>query len=187
MSSEVLLNTTAVPLKENSKLCHTTANPDDGCVELFSYVPLAMIFMSQFVLGIGNTLYLSLGQSYLDDNTSQKRSAMVFAYALAMRMTGPIMGFVLTYFTSTVYIDPSLTPIIKYTDPRWLGAWWLGWIIIGLMMLVLAALIGMFPENLPRKVDDFDDCADDAEKSAKATLAAALNEPDEIPTWAGTV
>lgn len=29
-----------------------------------------------------------------------------------------------------------------------LGAWWLGWVIFGICMLILAGLIGMFPENL---------------------------------------
>lgn len=179
------MNTTAAPLKESNKLCQTSYNASDNCGEIFSYVPLIMIFMSQFVLGIGNTLFLALGQSYLDDNTSQKRSPMVFAYAFAMRMTGPIIGFILTYYMSLVYIDPSLTPFIKPTDPRWMGAWWLGWIIIGIAMLVLAVLIGMFPENLPRKKRTIDDCSTDAEKLASATLAAALDEPKENPTWEG--
>lgn len=181
----MLANTTTAPLKESSKLCQSAHNLDENCGEIFSYLPLFMIFMSQFVLGIGNTLFLALGQSYLDDNTSQKRSPMVFAYTFAMRMTGPIMGFILTYYTSLVYIDPSLTPFIKPTDPRWLGAWWLGWIIIGIVMLVLAVLIGMFPENLPRKSKKIDDCSTDAEKLAKATLTAALNETKEKPTWEG--
>lgn len=183
----MLLNSTSPPIQENNKLCQSSLNPDESCGEIFSYVPLFMIFMSQFVLGIGNTLYLSLGQSYLDDNTSQKRSAMVFAYALAMRMTGPVMGFILTYFTSIVYIDPSLTPIIKPDDPRWLGAWWLGWIVIGIVMLILAILIGMFPENLPRKRKALDECTTDTEKMAKATLDVALNEAKDNPTWQGSV
>lgn len=29
-----------------------------------------------------------------------------------------------------------------------LGAWWLGWVIFGICMLILSGLIGMFPENL---------------------------------------
>lgn len=109
------------PLKENSKLCQIGADNDLNCIEIFSYVPLFMIFISQFVLGIGNTLYLSLGQSYLDDSTHQKRSPMVFAYALAMRMIGPLIGFNISNWALKTYIDPSLSPVINSDDPRWIG------------------------------------------------------------------
>lgn len=32
-----------------------------------------------------------------------------------------------------------------------LGAWWLGWIILGFSMLFFAGSIGMFPKHLPKK------------------------------------
>lgn len=32
-----------------------------------------------------------------------------------------------------------------------LGAWWLGWIILGFLMFIFAALIGLFPKHLPKK------------------------------------
>lgn len=108
-------------MKESNKLCQLATEPSEDCVEIFSYVPLMMIFLSQFVLGIGNTLYLALGQSYLDDSTQHKRSPMVFAYALVMRMIGPIIGFNISNFALKTYIDPTLTPLIKADDPRWLG------------------------------------------------------------------
>lgn len=39
--------------------------------EILSMIPPLLIFISQFVLGIGTTLYFSLGQTYLDDNTEK--------------------------------------------------------------------------------------------------------------------
>lgn len=51
----------------------------------------------------------------------------------------------------SIFIDPSKTPLIKGTDPRWLGAWWLGWIIIGFIMFIFSGLLALFPQQLPRK------------------------------------
>lgn len=107
--------------------------------------------MSQFVLGIGNTLYYSLGQSYLDDNTKQHNTPLMLAYAFSMRMFGPVIGFGLAYAMLRIYIDPTLTPVIAKDDPRWLGAWWLGWLLLGALMFVFAGLIGLFPKHLPKK------------------------------------
>ena len=110
-----------------------------------------LIFISHFLLGIGNTLYYSLCQSYLDDNTKQKNTPLMLAYALSMRMFGPLVGFGLAYLVMSLYIDPTLTPVIARDDPRWLGAWWLGWILLGALMFIFAGLIGLFPKHLPKK------------------------------------
>ena len=86
-----------------------------------SIVPLILIFSSQFVLGIGNTLYYSLGQTYLDDNTKKTNIPQLLGYAFALRTLGPVLGFPLGYFCLKIYIDPSKTPLIDSKDPRWLG------------------------------------------------------------------
>lgn len=110
-----------MPMDKSNKLCQSSSKSEENCDETFSYIPLILIFLSQFVVGIGNTLYYALGQSYLDDNTHQKNTPLLFGYAFTMRMFGPVIGFALAYFTMSLYIDPSLTPTIKKNDPRWLG------------------------------------------------------------------
>lgn len=46
---------------------------------------------------------------------------MMLAYAMSLRMFGPVVGFILGYFSLKVYIDPTKTPLINSKDPRWLG------------------------------------------------------------------
>lgn len=116
------------------------------------------------MLGIGNTLYYSLGQSYLDDNIKQQNSPLVLAYAMALRMFGPVLGFLLGFLAMNIYIEPSLTPTITAKDPRWLGAWWLGWVILGALMLIFSFFIGMFPKELPKRKKPVIDAADYEQK-----------------------
>ncbi|XP_055837514.1 solute carrier organic anion transporter family member 74D [Episyrphus balteatus] len=139
-------------IKDSQQLCG--ANPDDKeCDQLFSIVPLVLIFLSQFVLGIGNTLYYSLGQPYLDDNTKKTNTPWMLAVAMSLRMIGPIFGFMLGYLSLNLFIDTSKTPLIDKKDPRWLGAWWFGWTILGTIMFLFSGLIGLFPKELPKKKD----------------------------------
>lgn len=147
----LIFQSTNATAKGANKLClGINEKKDDECDELFSIVPLVLIFLSQFVLGIGNTLYYSLGQSYLDDNTKKKNTPMMLAYAFSLRMFGPVVGFFLGYVALNIYIDPTKTPLIDRQDPRWLGAWWFGWILLGFTMLIFAFLIGLFPKELPK-------------------------------------
>jgi hypothetical protein len=59
-----------------------------------------------------------------------------------------LFGFIVFYsnvgtsMCLKIYISPSLTPTITNIDPRWLGAWWLGWAILGTILLLSALLIG---------------------------------------------
>lgn len=57
--------------------------------EIESITPLVLIFTSQFVLGVGNTLYYALGQTYLDDNTKKTNTPLLLSYAFALRTLGP--------------------------------------------------------------------------------------------------
>lgn len=132
----------------NNKLCHNTTIINDDCDEEFSYIPLVLIFLSQFVLGIGNTLYYSLGPAYIDDNTKQHKTPLMMSYAYAMRIFGPTLGFGFAYVILRIYISPTLTPIIAKDDQRFLGAWWLGWVLIGIVMFLFAVLIGLFPRKI---------------------------------------
>ncbi|XP_065073766.1 solute carrier organic anion transporter family member 74D [Ochlerotatus camptorhynchus] len=164
--AEALLNSHNLTriVKSTNRLCMDTFNTKE-CHDVISVVPLVLIFMSQFVLGIGNTLYYSLGQTYLDDNTKKTNTPLMLAYASSLRTFGPVVGFALGYFALKIYIDPTKTPVIDSSDPRWLGAWWLGWIILGVAMLIFAALIGLFPKDLPAKKD-----ATDRPKSTKPVI-----------------
>lgn len=106
----------------NNNLCKTTDKPPNEVIEILTYLPLILIFISQFLLGISNTLYTTLGQTYLDDNNPKQRNTpLMLSISSSMRMIGPIIGYGYGYLLMSMYIDPSKTPTITQDDPRWLG------------------------------------------------------------------
>lgn len=143
-----ILNSTATEIRRSRNYLCKSMRQEDDCDELFNIIPLILIFLSQFVLGIGNTMYYSLGSTYMDDNTKKTNTPMMFAYAMALRMLGPVVGFVLGPRTLEIYIDPTKTPLIDSKDPRWLGAWWLGWIVLAIALFIFAFLIALFPKEM---------------------------------------
>lgn len=67
-----------------------------------------------------------------------------------MKMFGPALGFSIVSGCLKFYIDPNLTPAINNSDPRWLGAWWVGWLILGPILIISAGIMSMLPKTLPR-------------------------------------
>ncbi|CAG2060799.1 unnamed protein product, partial [Timema podura] len=183
---DLILTTTTKPDEENVKLmfldsygrhqdetpllCFPNQTLDANCEEDISsgehsILPLALIFLSQFVLGIGTTLCHTLGKTYLDDSIKKTNAPLMFdnvtqvsstrcqanltqhvarpfpqhkpsnyfrstlyniemlGTVMSLRMVGPAIGFALTSFCLRLYIEPTLTPVITPSDPRWLGAW----------------------------------------------------------------
>lgn len=67
-----------------------------------------------------------------------------------IKMLGPACGYTLASYSLKFYVLPSLTPTITPSDQRWVGAWWLGWVVIGVFLAIGAFFVGMFPRALPR-------------------------------------
>lgn len=120
----MVVQSKSIDWNNNNNLCKATDKPPNEVIEILSYLPLILIFMSQFLLGISNTLYTTLGQTYLDDNNPKQRNTpLMLSLSSSMRMVGPIIGYGFAYLIMRIYIDPSKTPTITQTDPRWQGEW----------------------------------------------------------------
>lgn len=48
------------------------------------------------------------------------------AITIGVRILGPALGFILGSLCTMLYADLDAEPQITPTDPRWVGAWWLG-------------------------------------------------------------
>lgn len=48
------------------------------------------------------------------------------AITIGIRVIGPALGFLLGALCTRVYVNPLIDPGYDASDPRWVGAWWLG-------------------------------------------------------------
>ncbi|KAH8401561.1 hypothetical protein KR009_006473, partial [Drosophila setifemur] len=139
----VLGNTT-----KDESLCH---EKESNCIEnAEDYLPIVMFFIAQFIGGIGCSLYYAPGISYMDDNSNKSKTAAMLSWSTFLRMLGPAIGFSMVSLCLRLYIDPFRTPLISTKDPRWMGAWWLGWIVLSAILLISALFVSMFPKEMPK-------------------------------------
>ncbi|XKL63602.1 hypothetical protein PGB90_005966 [Kerria lacca] len=109
-----------------------------------------IFFFSQIILGIGTAVYWTCGATYLDDNVRKNIVPALLAIVQVIRLFGPTIGFLMSSYALKLYVDPYLTPNINNEDPRWIGAWWIGWYPVGVICLILTVLLFLFPRTLPR-------------------------------------
>ncbi|KAF6213994.1 hypothetical protein GE061_011723 [Apolygus lucorum] len=132
-------------------LCQNKPGASVKCVEEDGgYGPTIILFAAQFISGLGGSLYYTLGTTYMDDNIKKSKTPALISISYFIRMLGPAIGASLSGYCLSLYISPKLHPKINNRDPRWLGAWWLGWIVLSVAMFIMASLVALFPRHLPR-------------------------------------
>ncbi|XP_045584595.1 solute carrier organic anion transporter family member 74D [Procambarus clarkii] len=147
-AGNLLSNLTDFKAKE--ELCHSKI--EDGCKEDRSSAYLGSIFLlfiAQFFVGIAISIFFSIGVTYLDDNVNKKSYPIYYTLTMLIRILGPVLGFFIGGQCLSIWIDPSKKPNIDKKDPRWLGAWWLGFVFIGLALAVTSIPLFFFPRKLP--------------------------------------
>ena len=141
----------------SQSLCGEAASSDTDLdckvAKVRDWPGMVIIFIGFFISGIGTSFFYSFGIPYIDDNVSKRNSPMVLSLVLAGRTLGPALGYVLGTATLKIYVVPGGGGDIQEGDPGWLGAWWLGFVIISVATLTLAPLLALFPERLPTEED----------------------------------
>ncbi|XP_001601987.2 solute carrier organic anion transporter family member 74D [Nasonia vitripennis] len=112
-------------------------------------VVFAIFFVSLLGVGMGQTAVNTLGIPYIDDNVTSRESPLYFSITIGVKILGPAMGFMLGSLCTRIYADLSVDPPITPSDPRWVGAWWLGLVFISTMLLIVSIGMFAFPMRLP--------------------------------------
>ncbi|XP_054014166.1 solute carrier organic anion transporter family member 3A1 [Hylaeus anthracinus] len=115
----------------------------------FCYFTFGMIIGVQVVSGVAQIAYFALGISYLDDNTKKKHAAAFIGIIIAVKIVGVLLGYILAWGCLRIDAE-TLTTIDSYTDQ--IGAWWLGFPILTILLVVPSLLLSWFPRVLPSEV-----------------------------------
>ncbi|NXJ36818.1 SO2B1 protein, partial [Ciconia maguari] len=116
---------------------------------------LLVMFVAQALLGIGGVPIQPFGISYIDDFASERNSPLYLGILFSVTVIGPGVAFMLGSAMLRFYVD-----IDKVTgdgvqltnkDPRWVGAWWLGFLVAASLVAVSAVPYFFFPQEMPKE------------------------------------
>ncbi|EMP26501.1 Solute carrier organic anion transporter family member 2B1, partial [Chelonia mydas] len=117
---------------------------------------LLILFIGQALLGIGGVPIQPFGISYIDDFASERNSPLYLGILFALTIIGPGVAFMLGSAILRFYVDIDKVPPeeIQLTnkDPRWVGAWWLGFLVAATLVALSAIPYFFFPKEMPKEV-----------------------------------
>ncbi|NWR62006.1 SO2B1 protein, partial [Bucorvus abyssinicus] len=119
---------------------------------------LLIMFLAQALLGIGGVPIQPFGISYIDDFASERNSPLYLGILYSVTVIGPGMAFMLGSAMLRFYVDIDKVTGDKVQltnkDPRWVGAWWLGFLVAASLVALSAVPYFFFPREMPKEVGE---------------------------------
>ncbi|XP_068442645.1 solute carrier organic anion transporter family member 1C1-like isoform X2 [Clinocottus analis] len=116
------------------------------------------VFMGNALRGIGETPVTPLGISYIDDFARAENSPFYIACLQTITLLGPMFGFLLGSYCAKLYVDIGYVDIesvhITPKDARWVGAWWMGFMVSSVLLLLSSVPFWFLPRSLPHQDGD---------------------------------
>ncbi|NXA84902.1 SO2B1 protein, partial [Thryothorus ludovicianus] len=117
---------------------------------------LLVMFVAQVLLGVGGVPIQPFGISYIDDFASERNSPLYLGILFSVTIIGPGVAFMLGSAMLRFYVDidkvSSAEVQLTSKDPRWVGAWWLGFLVAASLVALSALPYFFFPREMPKEV-----------------------------------
>uniref|UniRef100_A0ACB8FNB9 Uncharacterized protein n=1 Tax=Sphaerodactylus townsendi TaxID=933632 RepID=A0ACB8FNB9_9SAUR len=140
------------PCSRNHTVAGLEGIPGSDCEKETSSNAWIYVLLGNMLRGIGETPITPLGISYLDDFAKEDDSPFYIGILHTVAMFGPMVGFLLGSLFARLYVDIGFVDMdtinITLTDSRWVGAWWLGFIVAGIINLISAIPFFFMPKSL---------------------------------------
>uniref|UniRef100_A0AAX7STK3 Solute carrier organic anion transporter family member n=1 Tax=Astatotilapia calliptera TaxID=8154 RepID=A0AAX7STK3_ASTCA len=138
------------------------------------------VLVGNILRGIGETPVQPLGISYIDDYAQSDNAALYIGCVQTISIIGPVFGYLLGSLCAKIYVDIGYVDMETITitpgDARWVGAWWLGYLIAGAITLMSAVPFWFLPKSLPMPVEKHDtNCTPEQTRFIK-------DSPEFVPT-----
>ncbi|EHB09306.1 Solute carrier organic anion transporter family member 1B3 [Heterocephalus glaber] len=122
-----------------------------GCEKQSESYMWIYVLMGNMLRGIGETPIAPLGVSYLDDFAKEGYSSVYLGILNSVAMIGVIVAFLMGAVCTRMYVDIGYVDLssIRITpqDSRWVGAWWLGFLVSGLLSIICSMPFFFLPQN----------------------------------------
>ncbi|XP_070534291.1 solute carrier organic anion transporter family member 2A1-like isoform X2 [Ptychodera flava] len=134
---------------------------EDSALSGNSLTVLLCLFLGLLLMGVGITPLFTLGVSYIDDNVQRKKAPLYFGILYSMYGLGPLIGYPMAAYYTNKYVDyyrvDESTVEIDKTDPRWVGAWWIGFFVNATLLLFAAIPLFLLPKKLRKPKEDVEE------------------------------
>ena len=131
---------------------------DDNCIveaSSSSALPIFFFTIAQLLLGIGGSPLFTLGTAYIDNHVARDAASVYIGFMYSMVAFGPVLGFLLGAYLLNHSVDTfsaaAASVNIDSGSRHWVGMWWGGFLVIGILLLAISLPFFAFPKELKKE------------------------------------
>lgn len=113
-------------------------------------IAFSLIAFGMLLQGVGKSCRIPFVTLYIDDTVHKSKTGFYMGILTSTGIFGPALAYLLGGLFSKIYVtleSVDITPL----DPRWIGAWWLGFVVFGGLSIIASVPIMCFPRTLKSK------------------------------------
>lgn len=138
----------------------------------------ALFVIASIVLAIPATFIYTIGYTYIDEIVFPKYVSLHFGIVNVFAVAGPAVGYGIGSGCLSVYVNPWEDPAgLNTSDPAFVGAWWIPFLILGAASSILSVPFLMFPKWLP------DSYEVRVARQKELTVSSFINHDNSSGTW----
>ncbi|XP_031753399.1 uncharacterized protein LOC100124879 isoform X3 [Xenopus tropicalis] len=165
--------TSGAPLCLANHSLSSSAEPQGECRGGSMSLMWIFVLVGNLLRGIGETPVEPLGLSYIDEFSQTENSPFYIGIIQTLSIAGPLLGYLLAALCTKLYVDIGSINLDEVTvtqrDIRWVGAWWVGFLVSGAACLLAALPFWCLPRSLPKE---------GAENGSEPSETVALATPE---------
>ncbi|XP_054164676.1 solute carrier organic anion transporter family member 74D-like [Oppia nitens] len=147
----------------SAEYCNAGINGLDHCdqhrrLQNSPIIPVICLWFATFLIGAGSCFWHVVGVPLVDESVKKKNSPIYLSVISCGRLCGPAIATLLSSFVLRYYENPKIdTGIRDLKDPRWVGAWWIGFVCLGTALFITSVPMFLFPSDIADKKPTVDD------------------------------
>ena len=108
-----------------------------------------LLVIGNIIMGVAAGPLFTVGVSYIDDIVMPKWVSLHIGAFQVSTIAGPALGFGIGSAFLTLYVDVGQSTVLIESDPGWVGAWWLSFIIVAIVSILGSLPFFFYPRLLP--------------------------------------
>ena len=110
----------------------------------------AILIIANILIGSSSAPLYTLGTTYIDNHVTKDSSSIYLGFMYSMLAFGPVVGYLVGAGLLTIYVDgfqfSSEQIAIKPGDSNWVGAWYSGFVLFAVLIVITSIPFFGFPK-----------------------------------------
>ena len=139
---------------------------------------LANFMICNLLIGLGSSPINTLGTSFIWDNIRNAHIYVGIVYVSGA--VGPAIGFLVSGGLLRVYIHPDKDSILEVDDENYMGAWWLGFVVFGVVVILTALPLFLYPSKLQEEEESNSDNSPDQQEETRREKPSGMSYGESL-------